>query len=83
MSKRKVIIALGVLFLLMGILLGGSILVRFIPILGDDSVLPNTIFISSKFTLWDYLRLFLGAGFLLSGLFMLLIGIVLNLKKYK
>jgi hypothetical protein len=81
MSKRKVIIGLGFLFLLMGILLGGSILVRFIPILGGDSVLPNTIFIASKFTLWDYLRLFLGAGFSFSGLLILLTGIALILKE--
>ena len=81
MSKSKFVVGLGALFLLMGILLGGSILVRFIPVLGGDSVLPNTILIASKFTRLDYLRLFLGAGFSLSGLLILLTRIILILKE--
>jgi hypothetical protein len=81
MSKSKYVIGLGALLLLMGLLLCGSIFVRFIPILGGDSVLPNALHIASKFTCWDYLRIFLGAGFYYSGLVILLVGITLILKK--
>jgi len=83
MSKRKVIIVLGFLFLIMGTILAISMLDRFIPVLDGDSILPDSIAVLSSLPTSDYLLVFLSAGFLLSGLFMLLIGIVLNLKKYK
>lgn len=81
MGKSKVIIVFGVLFLLIGTLLAGNMLCKFIPVLGGDSVLPNTIYIVSNFTLLDYLRVFLSAGFFLSGLYILLLGTFLNQKK--
>ena len=83
MSKSQVILGLGVLFLLIGTLLAGSMLcIKFGPvILEGDSVLPNTIYILSNLTLWDYLLFFLSTGFFYSGLYILLLGIALNLKE--
>ena len=81
MSKSKYVFGLGAFLVLMGILLCRGIVVRFIPILGRDSLLPNALHIASKFTCWDYLRIFLGAGCYWAGLVILLIGIILILKK--
>jgi len=83
MSRSQAIIGLGVLFLLVGILLAGSMLcIKFGPvILEGNSVLPNTIFILSNLTLLDYLLFSLSAGFFYSGLYILLLGIALNHKK--
>jgi len=81
MSKRQVLIGFGFLFLLMGTLLAARILVLFGPVLDGDSILPDSIAVLSSLTLWEYVLVSLSAGFFLSGLFMLLIGIVLNLNR--
>ena len=67
----------------MGTILAVSMLDRFVSVLDGDSILPDSITVLSSLPIWDYLLVFLSPGFLLSGLFMLLIGIVLNLKKYR
>jgi hypothetical protein len=81
MSKGHVVIGLSLLLLVMGHVLAAIVLGRFVPVFGRDSVLPNTIAILMNFTLRDYILVFLSAGFFLSGPFMLLMGIVLDLKK--
>ncbi len=81
MSKGHVVIGLSLLLLVMGHVLAAIVLGRFVPVFGRDSVLPNTIAILMNFTLRDYILVFLSAGFFLSGSFMLLMGIVLDLKK--
>jgi hypothetical protein len=80
MNKIKVSIALSFIIMLFGMLLGIKILIRFIPVLGGDSVIPESMAILSRFSTWDYLQICLSIGFLSFGLFILLLEIVLLSK---
>ncbi|MHC4488793.1 MAG: hypothetical protein ACYS9C_06800 [Planctomycetota bacterium] len=78
MSKDKMIIGFGFFFLLAGILLGESlILIRFGPVLGGDSVVPEIVYVLSTFSLVDYLWLYLSLGLLFAGLLTLVTGIII------
>jgi hypothetical protein len=81
MNKIKTTIVLSFMNMLFGMLLGIKILIRFIPILGGDSVIPESLALLSKFTTWDYLQICLSIGFLSFGLFILLLGIALLTKE--
>ena len=83
MDKSQIIIGFGILFFLIGTLLAGTMLVsKFGPvILEGDSVLPNTIFVLLNFTIWDYFLTLISAVSYISGLYILILGISLNIKK--
>jgi hypothetical protein len=85
MDKSQIIIGFGILFFLIGILLAGTMLVsKFGPVILDgDSVLPNTIFVLSNFTLWDYFLTLISIVSYISGLYILILGIFLNITKNK
>ena len=83
MNKSQVIIGFGSPFLLIGTSIAEIIFIsKFGPVILDgDSVLPNTMYILSKFNLWDYFLILLSAIFYISGLYILILGISLNITK--
>jgi hypothetical protein len=85
MDKSQFLIGFGILFVLIGTLLAGTILIsKFGPVfLNGDSVLPNTIGVLLNFTLWDYFLILICYVSYISGLYILIMGIFLNIKKKK
>jgi hypothetical protein len=83
MDKNHIIIGFGILFFVIGTLLAGTMLVsKFGPVILDgDSVLPHTIGVLLTFTLWDYFLTLISAVSYISGLYILILGISLNITK--
>lgn len=85
MDKSQIIIGFDILFVLIGTLLAGTMLVgKFGPVfLNGESFRPNTIGVLLTFTLWDYFLTLISTVFYVSGLYILILGIFLNIKKKK
>ncbi len=81
MTKIKVIIGFSIFVLFLGMLLMMKIFVRFIPVLGGDSIIPQSMVILSNFTTWDYLQVYLSLVFFVTGLLIYLIELGVIMKK--
>ena len=80
MSKESIIICTGCILLLCGTILGLMLISKFMPLLGDDSIVPNAIAILSSFTLREYLQILLSIVLILAGLLSFAICWVLRSK---
>ena len=75
MNRNGLLICVGLVFLIVGTVLGAEVLVWFGPVLDGDSMLPDGVGVLLSLRVWDYLQVSLCAGLLVSGLSILLIGI--------
>jgi hypothetical protein len=78
MKVQKVVIGLGLFLFLTGVLLGGPlILMRFVPLIGGDSVVHNIAYVFSQLSSVERLLLFISFCLLFSGLITLAAGIIM------
>jgi hypothetical protein len=77
MKVHKFAIGLGLFLFLTGVLLGGPILMKFVPLLGGDSVVPNMAYVFSQLSSVKRLLLFASVCLLFSGLITLASGVIM------
>jgi len=77
MKLQKVVIGLGLFLFLMAVLLGGPILIKFVPLIGGDSIGPNIAYVFSQLSSEERLLLFISVCLLFSGLITLAAGIIM------
>lgn len=84
MKAWKVIIGLGLFLFLTAVLLGGPLIfIKFVPLLGGDSVGPNIAYVFSQLSSKERCLLFISACLLFSGLIILAMEILIRSKRNK